>query len=55
MARRSPALRIVRDLVRYVVTGRKMWMIPVVLVSLLLILLVATGSTPMAPFIYTLF
>jgi hypothetical protein len=55
MARRSPGRRIARDLLRYAVESKKWWMIPVVLVSLLLILLVATGSTPLAPFVYTLF
>ena len=55
MARRSPAARIARDLVRYAMDNKKWWLLPIVLVSLLLVELVVVGNTPLAPFIYTLF
>jgi hypothetical protein len=55
MARRSPAARIARDLVRYAMENKKWWLLPIVLVSLLLVALVVVGNTPLAPFIYTLF
>ena len=55
MARRSPAVRIARDLVRYAMENKKCWLLPIVLVSLVLVALVVVGNTPLAPFIYTLF
>ena len=55
MARRSPAARIARDLVRYAMQNKKWWLLPIMLVSLLLVALVVIGNTPLAPFIYTLF
>jgi hypothetical protein len=55
MARKSPAARIARDLVRYAMENKKWWLLPIVAVSLLLVVLVVVGNTPLAPFIYTLF
>lgn len=55
MARRSPAARIAKDLVRYAMENKKWWLLPIVLVSLVLVALVVVGNTPLAPFIYTLF
>ena len=47
-------LRFFRELVRYCVTNRVLWPIPLILLLLLIALLVMTGAAA-APYIYTLF
>ena len=45
-----------RELLRFFVERKKVWLIPVVAVLLLFgVLIVLTGSTAIAPFIYTIF
>ena len=55
MARKNHGLRVARDLVRFALDNKKWWLLPVIVVSLLLVVLVAASSTPLAPFIYTVF
>ena len=55
MARQNHGLRIARELVRFAMENKKWWLIPIFLVSLMLVGLVLLTSTPLAPFIYTLF
>jgi hypothetical protein len=55
MARRNHGLRVARDLVRFALDNKKWWLLPLIVVSLLLVALVAASSTPLAPFIYTVF
>ena len=45
-----------RELLRFFVARKKVWLIPVVAVLLLFgVLIVLTGSSAIAPFIYTIF
>lgn len=45
-----------RELLRFFVERKKVWLIPVVAVLLLFgVLIVLTGSSAIAPFIYTIF
>lgn len=53
--RRNRALQLVRELGRYAMENKKWWLAPIVVVSVLLIALVVVGSTPLAPFIYSVF
>lgn len=55
MAPRNHTLRILRDLFSFLMVNKVWWLAPVLLVSLLLVALVALGSTPVAPFVYTVF
>jgi hypothetical protein len=48
-------LRIARDLLRFALENKRWWIVPMVIVSLLLAGLVVVASTPVAPFIYTIF
>jgi hypothetical protein len=43
------------ELFRFLISNRKWWMIPIVILLLLFGLLLALSSTGIAPFIYTLF
>ena len=47
--------QLLRDLFGFVMANKKWWLIPMMLVTLLLVALVVLGSTPAAPFIYTVF
>ncbi|MDP3214432.1 MAG: DUF5989 family protein [Deltaproteobacteria bacterium] len=47
--------QLLRDLLGFVMANKKWWLIPMMLVTLLLVALVVLGSTPAAPFIYTVF
>ncbi|MFO0628665.1 MAG: DUF5989 family protein [Polyangiales bacterium] len=55
MASRAHGLRLAKHLVDFALANKKWWLIPMVVVSLLLVGLVALSSTPVAPFVYTLF
>lgn len=45
-----------RELLRFFVARKKVWLIPVIAVLLLFgVLIVLTGSSAIAPFIYTIF
>lgn len=55
MARRNHGARIARDLVAFALANKLYWLVPLVLVSLLLLGLVVASSTPLAPFIYSVF
>ena len=44
-----------KDLVSFLMQNKKWWLVPVVVVTLLVGVLIALGSTAAAPFIYTLF
>ena len=46
---------IVREFVDFLRYNKKWWLTPIILVLLLVGLLVVFGSSPAAPFIYTLF
>ena len=46
---------IVREFVDFLRYNKKWWLTPIILVLILVGLLVAFGSSPAAPFIYTLF
>lgn len=55
MAQRNHTLRVLRDLLGFLMANKVWWLAPALLVSLLLVALVALGSTPVAPFVYTVF
>ncbi len=45
-----------KDLIEFLVSKRKFWLMPVVLVLIIIgFLIVYIGSTALSPFIYTLF
>ncbi|HIU17252.1 MAG TPA: hypothetical protein IAB01_02245 [Candidatus Avidesulfovibrio excrementigallinarum] len=45
-----------RELIQFFITRKKVWLIPAVAVLLLFgVLIVLTGSSAIAPFIYTIF
>ncbi|MDP6057690.1 MAG: DUF5989 family protein [Pirellulaceae bacterium] len=46
---------IVREFVDFLRFNKKWWLTPIILVLIMVGLLVAFGSSPAAPFIYTLF
>lgn len=54
-AARESRVSLARELWEFVATNKKWWLLPILIVLLLLGLLVAAGSTGLAPFIYTLF
>jgi len=46
----------IKDLWGYLKTRKKFWLLPIILILLIFtVLIVATGGTAVAPFIYTLF
>ncbi len=46
----------IRELLRFLMTRKKFWMLPAIIVLLLLsILIVFTSGSAIAPFIYTIF
>ncbi len=53
--RRSSLVWVARDLGGFLWTHKKWWLLPVILVLALMATLMALGSTPAAPFVYTLF
>ena len=55
MASSNHTVRLLRDLLGFVMANKKWWLFPAVLVTLLLVALVVLGSTPVAPFVYTVF
>ena len=46
---------IVREFIEYIRENKKYWLIPLLAILLVLGLLLLGGSSPLAPFIYTLF
>lgn len=45
-----------RDLIEFLISKKKFWLIPVVFVLIIIgVLIVYIGSTALSPFIYTLF
>ena len=45
-----------RDLIEFLISKKKFWLIPVVFVLIIIgVLIVYVGSTALSPFIYTLF
>lgn len=55
MATRNHTVQLLRDLVGFVMANKKWWLLPAVLITLMLIALVVLGSSPVAPFVYTVF
>jgi hypothetical protein len=55
MASRNHALQLIKDLFLFAMANKKWWLLPMLAVSVLLVALVVLSSTPVAPFIYTLF
>lgn len=55
MAPRNHTLRVLRDLFSFLMANKAWWLLPMVLVTLILIALVVLGSSPVAPFVYTVF
>ena len=55
MARRNHGLRVARDFVRFAMENKKWWLVPMLVVTLALVVLVYLSTTPLAPFIYTIF
>lgn len=51
----QPQPGLVREFVDFLLTNKKWWLAPIVLVLLLIGLLVLAGSSAAAPFLYTLF
>ena len=46
---------LIRELAAYMRVRKKWWLLPIIIFLICLSMLVALGSTAMAPFIYTLF
>jgi hypothetical protein len=46
---------LVRELVELIAHNKKWWLVPVIIVLLVIGLLVAVGSTALAPYLYPLF
>ncbi len=55
MASPNHTTRVLRDLVGFLLANKKWWLLPMLLVSVILVALVVLGSTPAAPFVYTVF
>jgi len=55
MARRHHGLRVARDFARFAMENKKWWLVPMLVISLVLVVLVYLSTTPLAPFIYTVF
>ena len=53
--RRSSAAWVARDFLAFLRDNRKWWLLPVLVALAILALLLVLGTTPIAPFIYTLF
>lgn len=51
----QPRMSLAREMWDFLATNKKWWLLPILIVLVLLGLLVAAGSTGLAPFIYTLF
>ena len=51
----EPSLGVVREFVSFLRHNKRWWLIPILLGLLLLGFLLFAGSSPVAPFIYTLF
>jgi hypothetical protein len=54
-AAQQPAPGLVAEFWLFLMTNKKWWLLPILVLILLLGLLVFLSSTPLAPFIYTLF
>jgi hypothetical protein len=50
-------LEFIKDVVRFLAERKKWWLIPIAILMALLgaILILGSGSSPLAPFIYTIF
>lgn len=46
---------LVREMIAFIVEGKKWWLTPIIAILLLLGLFIILGGTAAAPFIYTLF
>lgn len=55
MGTRSHGLKLVRDLFAFAWAHKAWWLVPTLLVTLLLIGLVVLSTTPVSPFVYTIF
>lgn len=55
MKPRNHTVQLLRDLVGFAMANKKWWLIPMMVVTLLLVALVVLGSSPAAPFVYTVF
>ena len=55
MATRNHTLKVLRDLVGFAMANKKWWLIPMLCVTVLLVALVVLSSSPVAPFVYTIF
>ena len=55
MASKNHTLRLLRDLFSFLMANKKWWLLPILFVSLILVALVVLGSSPVAPFVYTVF
>jgi len=51
----EPQIGLIREFGEFLLTNKKWWLTPIVVVMLLIGLLVMLNNTPLAPFIYTLF
>lgn len=54
-ASKQPTPGFLAEFWMFLMTNKKWWLLPILLVILLLGLLVFLSSTPLAPFVYTLF
>jgi hypothetical protein len=52
---RRPRKGFVSELVGFMMSNKRYWLVPIVLVMLLFTVLMLTSTTGVAPFIYTLF
>jgi hypothetical protein len=55
MKSRNHTVQLLRDLLGFMLAHKKWWLVPMMVVTLLLVTLVVLGSSPAAPFIYTVF
>ena len=55
MASPNHTLRVLRDLAGFLMVNKKWWLLPTLLVVVILVALVVLGSSPAAPFVYTVF
>jgi len=51
----QPQAGLVAEFVEFLLHNKKWWLTPIILILLLVGLLIVLGSTPAAPFIYTIF
>lgn len=54
-AAKQPAPNIVSEFFAFLMENKKWWLLPILVVMALLTMLMVMSSTPVAPFIYTLF